>query len=108
MAELIQIYIRVELSSCFSMVIVNCEVTCSFAAAGSSSNGRLSHAPPKSLTSDASDAREDFLLDACDPLRTCNNALSFPPQPVPGDHFVLSSSFEGLRFLRLKSFEEKC
>lgn len=27
MAELIQIYIRVELSSCFSMVIVNCEVT---------------------------------------------------------------------------------
>lgn len=69
---------------------------------GSNRRGRLSQAPPISLRSEASDALDDFLLDAWDPLRTWSSALSFPPQPWPGDHFVLSSSScEGLLFFLL-------
>lgn len=44
--------------------------TCSLLAPGSSKRGKLSQAPPSSLKSEASEARDDFLLEQWDALRT--------------------------------------
>lgn len=80
------------------------------AAPDNSSNGKLSHGPPRSLMSLASEALEDLRDEARLPRWTCRNADRRPCQP-PGDEvWVVSSSTSSGSFSRslFSLREENC
>lgn len=80
------------LTSAVSRVTSNSSIDDILAALESNSSGKLSHGPPNSLRSLASDALEDLREDARLPRCTCRNADRRLCQPPPGDDVCVISS----------------